>query len=143
MIGISHDIVPLIFFAMIAAIVIGPGYIRSYFAAQERTRLHETLRMALEKGETLPPELVASLQVAAPERQAPTSERDLRRAVVFSALGLGLCALGYGLWYGLMSVSYEAAYITGGSIAGIGAVPGLIGLAYLVLWLAKRNAPRA
>ena len=143
MIGISHDIVPLVFFAMIVAIFVGPSYIRSHFAAQERARLHETLRLALEKGQSMPPELIASLQASVPERQLPTAERDLRRAVVFSALGVGLCALGYGLWYGLMSVSYEAAYITGGSVAGIGALPGLIGLAYFVLWLAKRSAPKA
>ncbi len=31
----------------------------------------------------------------------------------------------------------------GGIIAGAGAIPGFIGLAYLVLWLARRNAPQA
>ena len=68
-----------------------------------------------------------------------TPERDLRRAIVLTSVGLGLCALGYGL----MSVNEIAAYTTGTAIAGSGAIPGLIGLAYLVLWFTKRNAPKA
>jgi hypothetical protein len=63
--------------------------------------------------------------------------------MVLLAVGLGLCGLGYGLWYGLMSVSDTAAYITGGSIAGAGAIPGLIGVAYLILWITKRGRPQA
>jgi hypothetical protein len=42
-----------------------------------------------------------------------------------------------------MSVSDTAAYITGGSIAGAGAIPGLIGVAYLILWITKRGRPQA
>ena len=41
-----------------------------------------------------------------------------------------------------MSVADEGAYITGGSVAGAGAIPGLIGVAYLILWLTKRGAPK-
>ena len=70
-------------------------------------------------------------------------ERDLRRAVVLIAIGLGLCCLGYGLFFGLSSVDDTAAYITGGSVAGAGAIPGLIGVAYLILWLGRRGAPKA
>jgi len=92
----------------------------------------------------VPPELIAALQSTAPAgAMVPTAERDLRRAVVLISVGLGLCGLGYGLWYGLMSVSDTAAYITGGSIAGAGAIPGLIGVAYLILWLSKRNQRQA
>jgi len=76
-------------------------------------------------------------------RQPETPEADLRRAVVLIAVGLGLCGLGYGMWYGLMSVSDIAAYITGGSIAGAGAIPGLIGIAHLLLWASRRGRPKA
>jgi hypothetical protein len=62
--------------------------------------------------------------------------------VVLVGVGLGLAGLGYGLWYGLSSVSNLAAYVTGGCVAGAGAIPGLIGVAYLVLWTTRRNAPR-
>lgn len=128
-------LVPITFFAMIAAIALGPSYLRS----RDRDKLHETLRIAYEKGQPVPPEMIEALTSATPAAPAmPTPERDLRRAIVFIALGLGLCGLGYGLWYGLNIVSPEAAYITGGSVAGTGAIPGFIGLAYLILWASKR-----
>jgi hypothetical protein len=63
--------------------------------------------------------------------------------VVLIAVGLGLCCFGYGLWYGLMSVSEIAAYIAGGAIAGSGAIPGLIGVAYLLLWITGRDKTKA
>lgn len=144
--GIDHiidELVPLFGIFMIIALVIGPIWIRSYYAAQDRARLHETLRVAYEKGQPVPPELIESLQAKASDRPMPTPERDLRRAIVLIFVGLGLCALGYAMWYGLMSVDDVAAYTTGMSIAGAGAIPGLIGLAYLMLWFTKRNAPKA
>jgi hypothetical protein len=47
------------------------------------------------------------------------------------------------MWYGLMSASEVGAYITGGAIAGAGAIPGLIGLGHLLLWLTRRNSAKA
>jgi Domain of unknown function (DUF6249) len=135
----SGILVPLAFFAMIAAIVLVPGYLRS----RERARMHETLRIAYEKGQPVPPEMISALQGRAAEPPLPTPERDLRRGIVGVATGLGLCGLGYGLWYGFMSVGEVPAYIIGGSTAGVGAIPGLIGVAYLILWLTKRGTPRA
>ena len=85
--------------------------------------------------------MITALQSNLAPRVAPTPERDLRRGIVLISVGLGLAGLGYGLWYGLMAQNVVAAYISGGSIAGIGAIPGLIGLAYLLLWATRRNAP--
>lgn len=48
----------LIFFGFLGAIIIVPQVLRY----QERARLHETLRMAFERGQPVPPELVAALQ---------------------------------------------------------------------------------
>jgi hypothetical protein len=137
------ELVPIFGIVMIIAVVVGPIWIRSYFASQERARLHETLRIAYEKGQPVPPELIQSLQTTVSEQSIATPQRDLRRAIVLIAVGLGLCALGYGMWYGLMSTDDTAAWITGTSIAGAGAIPGLIGIAYLFLWLANRNARKA
>ena len=122
-------------FTVIAAIILVP----QWFKSRERLRMHETLRIAYEKGQPVPPELITALQTTPAEQPMNTPERDLRRAVVLIAVGLGFVALGYGLWYGLMSVSDIAAYITGGCVAGAGAIPGLIGVAYLILWLSKRG----
>ena len=137
-----HDIEGLVstimFFTVVAAVILVPTYLRY----RDRERMHETLRMAFEKGQPVPPELISAMQSNLVPRRPSTPESDLRRAVIFIALGLGLCGLGYGLWYGLMSVNDIAAYVTGGSIAGFGAIPGLIGVGHLVLWASRRGTTR-
>jgi hypothetical protein len=125
----------ILFFSVIAAVILVPTYLKY----QDRQRMHETLRIAFEKGQPVPPELITAMQSNIAPRRPSTPESDLRRAVIFICLGLGFCGLGYGLWFGLMSVDETAAYVTGGCIAGFGAIPGLIGVAHLVLWVARRS----
>ncbi len=137
------DVIPIVgtvfFWTFLAAVILVPIYLRH----RDRSQMQETLRTALEKGQTLPTELVTALQNSVTARTMPTREGDLRRAIVLIAVGLGLCGLGYGLWYGLMTVDDTAAYVTGGSTAGVGAIPGLIGVAYLILWASKSKKPNA
>ncbi|HZZ35508.1 MAG TPA: DUF6249 domain-containing protein [Caulobacteraceae bacterium] len=130
--------VSLIFWTFVGAVIIVP----QYFKYKDRQRMHDTLRVAFEKGQPVPPEVIEALQSNVADRLAPTAERDLRRAIVLIAVGLGLCGLGYGFWYGLMAVNEMPAYIVGGIIAGTGAIPGLIGVAYLILWLTRRPAAK-
>ena len=136
-----HDVTGMIailsFWGFVAAIIIAP----QWFKARDRERMHETLRIAYEKGQPVPPELITALQTS-PARTMDTPERDLRRAIVLIAVGLGLGGLGYGLWYGLMSVDDTAAYTSGGSVAGAGAIPGLIGVAYLILYFTRRRSTK-
>jgi hypothetical protein len=145
-----EQIVPILGILMIIAIVIGPLWIRSYFAARERAQLHETLRVAYEKGQPVPPELIEKLTANTTTRQSyggsssssSGPDADLRRAIILIAVGLGLAGLGWGLFWGFMYVNPIPAGIIGGSTAGAGAIPGFIGLAYLVLWLARRGGPK-
>ena len=67
-------LIPLAGIAMITAIVIAPRYFRS----QERQKLQETMRAAIERGQTIPPEVVAAItsDVTPPRQTSP--ERDLR-----------------------------------------------------------------
>ena len=130
-----HFLAFLVFWAFVAGVFLVPLYLRH----KDRERMHETLRAAYERGQPVPPELIEALQSTTPARPMNTPDRDLRRAVVLIAVGLGFAGLGYGLWYGLMSVDETAAYVSGGSTAGFGAIPGLIGLAYLVLWFTRRK----
>jgi hypothetical protein len=125
----------VVFWFFVAAVILVPIYLRY----QDRQRMHETLRIAFEKGQPVPPELITALQSNIAPRRPTTPENDLRKAIILIAVGLGLCGLGYGLWYGLMSVNDIAAYVTGGSVAGAGAIPGLIGVAHLVLWAGRRG----
>ncbi len=132
-------VVALAFWLFVAAVILVPIYLRY----RDRGRMHETLRIAYEKGQPVPPELITALQSNITPRAVSTPDRDLRRAIVLIAVGLGFAGLGYGLWYGLMSVNEIAAYVSGGSTAGFGAIPGFIGIAYLILWFTKRDAPKA
>ena len=131
---------------MILGLALGPRYIRS----RERTKLYDLMRTAYENGQPVPPELIASLgsepvesvDPAAPYRGSG-ADRDLRRAVVLIAVGLGLGALGLLIGAGIGIASRVGGAITGGVIAGAGAIPAFIGLAYLLLYLAgRKTTPR-
>ena len=138
----EHDfsgmMVGIAFWAFLAAIIIVPRVLKH----REQMRVQDTLRTAYERGQPVPPELVEAMRSTTPMRIESTPERDLRRAIVLIAVGLGMAGLGYGLWYGLSSVSDDGAYITGASVAGSGAIPGFIGLAYLILWIARKKPPQ-
>ena len=139
----DHDfggvIMGVAFWAFLAAIIIVPRVLKH----QEQMRMQDTLRVAYEKGQPVPPELIEAMRSREPLRIESTPERDLRRAIVLIGVGLGMALLGYGLWYGLSSVSDEGAYISGASVAGAGAIPGFIGVAYLILWATRRKPPQA
>ena len=136
-------LIPILGIFMIVAVVIGPIWIRSYYRSKEREQLHATLRAAYEKGQPPPPELIEKLTADAGRidggASAPGNDHDLRRAIVLIAVGLGLAGLGLGLGWGIWLASPEGGAITGGVIAGVGAIPGFIGVAYLILWLVGRR----
>jgi hypothetical protein len=134
------QMVPVFGIFMIIAIVVGPIWISAYFRSRERAQLHETLRTAYEKGQPVPPELIEKLtsDSATPVRSGG-ADADLRRAVVLIAVGVGLAFLGLGLGWGISMASDIGGAITGGVIAGSGAIPGFIGVAYLLLWIVGRN----
>ena len=141
---IISTLIPICGIIMIIAVVIGPIWITSYFKSRERQQLHETLRLAYEKGQTPPPELVEKLTAgvgAEVTRRSATPENDLRRAVVLIAVGTGLIGLGLCLGWGISLADPVGGWITGAAIAGSGAIPGMIGLAYLFLWMGKRGSP--
>jgi hypothetical protein len=143
--GNPDVIAPVFGCLMIVAIVVGPAWIRSYYRSKEREQLHATLRAAYEQGQTPPPELLDKLagrgDADFPIRGTP--DNDLRRAVVLIAVGLGLGLLGFLLGWGITRASDTGGWIAGGAIAGAGAIPGMIGLAYLFLWMATRRGPRS
>jgi hypothetical protein len=133
-----------IVFAFLAAIIIVPQYLRY----RDRARLHETLRIAFERGQPVPPELVEALQFrrrrdgavvddlqAYPVAARP--ERDLRRGVIWLALGLGLVGVGAAFYAGLYNVGGSEE--TFGTFAALGAIPAFVGLAYLGLWFFGRS----
>jgi hypothetical protein len=142
--SLMAGLVPIFGIFMIIAICIGPVWINAYFRSKEREQLHETLRTAYEKGQPPPAELIEKLTGGAISQAAPeTPDRDLRRAIVLIFVGIGMAGLGLGLGYGISFASDIGGWVTGGAIAGAGAIPGMIGLAYLILFLMKRRGQRA
>lgn len=122
-------------FASIVAIVLGPGYLKS----RERKEVQETVRRAIDKGQDLPPEVIDALSKDI-TKNLPSRSRDLRRGVIWLAVGLGL---------GAFSLINEATFARsgwsgedfpfGGGLLGISAIPAIIGLAFIVLSFFNKN----
>lgn len=122
-------LVPLAFFAMIAAIVLVPRYFKSI----ERQKLQDTLRTAYEKGQDLPPELITSM--IEERKQAPVAapDRDLRTGIIWLGVAIGLAAFGYAIGFAEPDATYP--------IMGFAAFPGFIGLAFVILgFVGKKKA---
>jgi Flp pilus assembly protein TadB len=96
------------------------------FSSWARTRsLHRTVRMMVEKGQPVPPELLSS-PAAAPVTVRPWY--DLRRGIVLVSVGVGV----------IMFFGISAGWDNG--VWALGLIPGLIGLGYLLAWrLAYRD----
>ena len=120
--------IPIAFFAMIAAIVLGPRYFRS----RDRQRLLDTLRVAYDRGQPVPPEIIESLHFDERSKPAGSPDRDLRSGIVLLAVGLAFVVLAATIDY---VEGDEEAWI----LAGVGAFPGLIGLAHIAFWAARRG----
>lgn len=120
-------LVPIAFFAMIAAIVILPRY----FKSQERQKMAETLRAAIERGEPLPTEVIDAMSTNVRSPGLPPSpQRDIRTGVVWLAIGAGLAALG-------VVISFEepdALFV----FLGFATLPFFIGLAFVALGLLNK-----
>jgi len=87
-----------------------------YFGFSKNRATHRTIRMLAEKGQPIPPALLA------PPTPAIRQRSDMRRGVVLCMVGLGLM-----IFFGAVN-EWE-----GGSWA-IGVIPFVIGLGYLLVW---------
>lgn len=112
-------LIPLTFFAMIAAIAIGPRYLKSL----ERRKMADTLRAAIEKGQPLPPEVINLM--AADVKPPPSPQRDLRRGMILLAVALALVVMGLLIGQGEPDATYP--------LIGMAAIPGFIGLAFIAM----------
>lgn len=113
--SVAGEYVPMVLFLAIAATFC----VKYYFVHRSRQDVQATVRLALERGDPLTPEVLDRLV------QAPTPQRtDLRRGVVGIGLGVGLGV------FGLVLGQPDAVR----PMLAVGMVPLLLGLAYLVLW---------
>ena len=114
-----------IVFSAITAIVFGPSYLKS----REKREMQTTVRHAIDKGQDLPPELIDAMtrDVAS---KLPSRTRDLRRGVIWLAVGIGFAAFSY-----LSNLGWNDHDMEGASAAmmGLAAIPVTVGLAFIVL----------
>ena len=108
-------VIPIVFFFSLTVIFC----LWFYFRHKSRAEMQQTFRLALEKGSELSPEFVR--QLGEPER---TKDKDLRLGLIWLALGIAMLILGFAI--------NDPEVI--GPMAGSASFPGLIGIAYLIMW---------
>jgi hypothetical protein len=120
--GVSKDIPPMViplvgivFLSIFGAPVLIVIMIGVFALLLSRSR-QRTIRMLVEKGQPVPPELLA------PATRSVRQRSDARRGVVWTMVGLGLM-----VWLGAVN-DWE------GGAWSFGLIPFLIGLGYLIVW---------
>lgn len=107
--------IPITFFAMIVGIV----WLVSHFGLKRRAEAFQTLRLAIEKGQVVPPEAMESMT----RMVSPVA--DLRRGIVFLALAGAFAATA-----GIVGTEEPEAIRP---LLGVAVFPLFIGLAFLGL----------
>lgn len=114
-----------------------------YWRAVERRQLLGIMRAATERGDSVPVELFEAMSKGFVARP-PGRTVDLRRGLFLLAIALGLALIGFGVYAG-MATSLPPGERTdlspvavGIIVASIGAIPGCVGLAYVLLGLSNR-----
>ena len=113
-----EELIPIAMFITIALIF----FIVLYFRQRSRSDMQQTIRLALERGTELTPELINRLGAPA----EPSKNRDLRIGLIWMSLAVGLALCG-------LAVPDPSGYALKGTLAGA-AFPFAIGLAYLIMW---------
>ncbi len=119
-------IIPIVFFGSI----VGTVWLVSFFNSRKRLTIHETLRHAIDKGQTLSPELLQNMSLVTDPVRA-----DLRRGVLFLAFGAAFGVLGT-----LIGME-ESEAIT--PMLGVATFPIFMGIAYIGLWAFGRGKTEA
>ena len=110
-------LIPIFFFA---AIVVGL-WLFSHYNYKKRLTAHETLRLTIEKGQDVSPDLIERMSFL-----NDPIKSDLRRGILLIAFGIAFMILG-------AIVPHDEPEAMRG-IIGISSFPIVLGLAYLGLW---------
>lgn len=110
------DMIPIVLFLVIGVVLCTFFFLR-YRGRQE---IQHTLRLAMERGTELTPELLEAMSVDV----AAGGQRDLRRGIIALALAAATAIF---------------AWVIEPDLLGVAAFPLMLGIAYLALW---RFSPR-
>ncbi|MEO0882721.1 MAG: DUF6249 domain-containing protein [Pseudomonadota bacterium] len=92
-----------------------------HFGDKRRQAAHDTVRLALEKGQDLSPELIVTLSLVSDPKTS-----DLRRGVILLSIGIAISVFGI-----LIAEADPDARM---ALTGIAIFPAILGVAYLGLW---------
>ena len=117
-----------IVFGSIASLFIVPRYFKSL----ERQKMAETLRVAIEKGQPLPTEVIDAMSSNVRSPGLPASpQRDLRTGIIWMGVGIGVGAFG-----AVLSFEEPDALFP---FLAFATFPVFIGLAFIALGLLNRT----
>jgi hypothetical protein len=120
-------LIVLIIFGSIPAVFIA----MRYFKSVERQKMADTLRVAIEKGQPLPREVIDAMSTNVRNPTLPPSPaRDLRTGIIWLGVGVGFAALAAALSFDEPDFLYP--------LLGLAAFPTFIGLAFVALGLINR-----
>lgn len=111
-------------FGTLTAIVVGPTYLKS----REKREMQTTIRHAIDKGQDLPPDLIDAMTKDVASK-LPSRTRDIRRGIIWLAVGIGIAA--FGTVSDMGSNNWSEGVDSG--VLGIACIPAVIGLAFIVL----------
>ncbi|MCR9080705.1 MAG: phage shock protein B [Hyphomonadaceae bacterium] len=109
--------IPIFLFASIVGVI----WLFSHYNYKKRLTAHETLRLAVEKGQEVSPELVERMSYL-----NDPAKSDLRRGILLIAFGLAFISLG-------MLIPHDEPDAFRGML-GVSSFPIILGAAYLGLW---------
>ncbi|MFN3879037.1 MAG: DUF6249 domain-containing protein [Brevundimonas sp.] len=117
-------------FASIVAVVVGPSYLKS----RERREVQLTVRHAVDKGQTLPPELIDAMTKDV-QKGLPSRSKDIRKGVLSLASGVGIA--GFAFTVGGFTSQWGGN--GEGALLGIACIPAAIGVAFIILGFFNPN----
>jgi hypothetical protein len=111
----NGEMVPIVLFIMLGVVIIA----YYYWNHRNRVSIMDTVQKAIERGENLTPELLDRLGAVVNPRM-----RDLRRGVVFLALGIATF---------LCSLFFDIEQVVNG-LRAAAVFPLMLGLGFLLVW---------
>jgi hypothetical protein len=112
----AEEIIPIVMFISVAVVFV----FWFFFRHRSRMEMQYTIRLALDKGTELTPELIR--QIGEPE---PPQDKDLRRGLVWLAIAFGLAIIA-------VAIGSQEPDAFSSILAGA-ALPFTIGSAYLIM----------
>ena len=108
----------------------------AHFRLTARLQLIDLVRTAAESQRPLPADVLRAISGST---VLPSQHRDLRRGITLAAIGASAAIFGLLALVGFWAIDRDAAAITAVIIAGLGAVPGCLGVGYILLSRDKRD----